>query len=50
MYVTFKSLYVFRDRRPDSNEMGDPGDPASQNASVAVSSEFYIQNSVKAAG
>lgn len=31
-------------------KMGDPGEPASQSASAAVSSEFYIQNGFKATG
>ena len=31
-------------------KMCGPGDPASQSASVTVSSEFCIQNSFKAAG
>ncbi|KAL6037229.1 hypothetical protein STEG23_016799 [Scotinomys teguina] len=30
-------------------KMGDPGDPAFQSASVAVSPEFCIQNNFKAA-
>ena len=46
--LLLKLCYVVCFQSDRANENGGPGDPVSQNASVAISSKFYIQNIVKA--